>query len=480
MGSFFTQDKSGYYWFLLGYLQDANIYVRDSRLIPYTPGKPQTYIEYYPSLYNPALPQKVEFRINGKTAGWAKISLPSGAAYVDIPLPLGAFELTTWHGPVLLKSEKFITKNYAMFLGVTAQSLDDRLAQLNLVKADQDFSQIRSERLYPVLGVMFDFPPPPGWDIDKYRQAILGGCGPGLLEAFFDGTTKAGVSEAIEAVTCVPPTIQPAHKGIRWTVFTRANSNPADPSARGFFVTTRADMAHSFTPPHYRAVTGFELWWAKSAVVVVNGSSRVITSESLLRSTDSFIEAPVPEPFDLQGMTLTFTVEQPGVHLSKQTYFTTFPLPTVTAAQVAAQILAQNPALSSAVYATAVGKLRIGVIPQAGKTFRITITGGTALDMLGLKVGQQVDVTPDQLANPWLTTPVVITDGVTTWTDGLDFVSVPETGEIVWMPSSPAFPNQPAAGLTLQASYTYQMRREILALAERAKEVNDIIQYEWA
>lgn len=479
MGSFFTQDKSGYYWFLLGYLQDENIFVRDARLLPYTPGKPQTYVDFYPEFYNPALPQKLEFRINGRSAAWALISMPDGAAYADFPVPLGAFTLETFHGPTLLKKEHFISKNYAMLIGVQAQSYDERLADIDLAKADQDFSQIRSERLYPVLGALFNFPPPAGWDVDKYRNAILGGCGPGLRTAFFDGTTKAGVSEAVQAVTCEPPDIFPGRKGIRWVVQDRAHSDPANPGARGFYVTSRADMGHAFVPPHYRAVMASEHWWAHAAVVVVNGSVRTPPTESLLKSTDSYIEFPVPEPYDLQGATLVFTVEQPGVRFSKQTYSTSFALPTTTAASAAAQIVAANPALTTAVYATADGKLRVGVQPVSGKNFRITIVAGTALDQLGLAPGRSADVCPDQLANPWLTTPVSITDGVTTWLDGVDFDSVPETGEIVWRASSLAFPAQPAAGSTLQADYSYQMRREVMALVDEVSEVNDIISFEW-
>jgi hypothetical protein len=479
MGSFFTQDKSGYYWFLLGYLQDENIYVRDSRLLPYTPGKSQTYVDFYPALYNPVLPQSVQFKVNDQTVAWAKISLASGAAYTDIPVPLGAFKLETWHGSVLLKTEQFISKNYAMFLGVQAQSYDERLADLDLVKADQDFIQMRSDSLYPILGAMFDFPPPPGWDVQQYRDAILGGCGPGLRQAFFDGTTKAGVSEAIEAVTCELPTIYQGQRGNRWTVFDNANSDPANPAARGFYITDNADISHVFTPPHYRAVMASQIWWARSSLIVVNGSVRTPPTEDMLKNTDSYIEAPVPEMYDLQSRTLTFTIEQPGVRFTTQTFFTSFILPTFTAADVAAGILAANPSLTSAVYATAVGMVRIGVPPQAGKVFRITIIGGSALEQLGWRIGQSVDITPDSLANPWLTTPVTITDGVTTWVDGVDFTSIPETGEIVWKPSTALNTGVPLAGVTLQANYSYQMRREILQLAERAKEVNDIIQFEW-
>jgi hypothetical protein len=151
----------------------------------------------------------------------------------------------------------------------------------------------------------------------------------------------------------------------------------------------------------------------------------------------------------------------------------------VTAAQVAAEIVAQNPSLTSAVYGAA-GKVRIGVPAESGKVFRITIVSGTSLDQLGLVPGQSVEVAPDLLANPWLTTPVVITDGVTTWVDGVDFDSIIDTGEIVWKPSSLAFPNQPLAGSILQASYSYQMRREVEALVNRVKQSTDIVQLEWA
>ena len=481
MGAFLTQDKSGYYWFLLGYLQDKNVYIRDGRLLPYTPGKLQTYVDYYPSLYNPVLPVTLTFKINGSQAAAAKISQPTGAAYANVSVPLGAFTFETWNGATLLRTEHFISKNYAMLLGVQAQSYDERLSDINLIKADIDFSQMRSERIYPIIGAMLGLAPPPGWSVQQYRDAILGNpMFPGLRQAFFDGTTQAGILGAAEAITQVPAALAPGQNGIRWTVRSRANSQPANPASMGFYVTSRADMSHAFAPPHYPAVCAFENWWGHAAILTVNGSVRTPPPETLRKATNSFLEGQVPQPYNLQGQTLVFTVNQPGVLFTTRTYSTTFGIPTVTAAQVAAQILSQNPGLTSAVYATAAGTLRLGVPPQAGKVFRITITGGSSLQSLGLVIGQSVDVSPDQ-ASPThgLTTPVSITDGATTWADGTDFNSVPATGQIVWNPSTAANTGVPPAGTLLTATYSYQMRREVMAVVEAAREVNDILEYVW-
>src|SRR5665213_3267798 len=117
MGSFMTSDKSGYFWFLLGYLQDNNIYVRDNRLLPYTPGKPQTYVDFYPQFYGETPTAKVTFKINGQQVAQALVSQVSGIVYADIPVQLGKFTLTTWLGTALLKTEEFISKNFAMLLG---------------------------------------------------------------------------------------------------------------------------------------------------------------------------------------------------------------------------------------------------------------------------------------------------------------------------------------------------------------------------
>ena len=494
MGAFLTNDKSGYYWFLLGYLQDKNIYVRDSRLLPYTPGKLQTYVDYYPRLYNPVLPVTLSFRINGHPVAQALISMPSGAAYANIQVPAGAFTFETWNGSELLRTEHFLSKNYAMFLGVQAQSYDERAADLQLVAADQDFYQMRSSRLYEILGAFFDFPPPPGWPLQddpnlpptvgpKYRDCLLGGCGPGLRQAFFDGTTQAGIIEAVESVTCLLPSIGPAQGGVRWTVLSRSNPNyqPSNAAKRGFYVTTRANMGQTFVPPHYRAICSFENWWGHAAVVTVNGASRTPPPETVRKDTDSFIESPIAGGYTLDGLTLSFSVKDLASSSPAMVYNTSFPMPTRSAADAAAQILLQNPSLTSAVYDTSSDTLRIGIAPVAGKVFRVTITGGTAMPQFGWKAGNAVDVSCDQLANPWLTTPVSITAPVGgPWVDGVDFTSAPSTGQIVWNPVTAANLNPPPSrGTLMTANYTYQVRREIEFLVNKVKETNDIISYVW-
>jgi hypothetical protein len=480
MGAFLTNDKNGYYWILLSYLADENIYVTDTTLLPNTPSKLQTYVDFYPELYNAVLPQKLVFEINGQPAAYALVTNPSGMVYADIGVPLGRFTLVTKdEAGNVLKTESYNAKNYAMFLGVMAQSYDERRTDIELNKADQKFQQMRSGRVYNILGAYFDFPPPPGWDVQKYRDAVLGGCGPGFISSFFHGSTKRGVVDTIKSITCQDPTVGQAQGGVRWVVRNQANSNPTDSGTKGFFVTSQANIGHVFTAPHYRAILASELWWANAVDLTVNGSSMGVTDEQVMKLTNSFIEAPISGPFDLQGLNLQFSIEDVGDPSTKAIYNTSFPLPTTNAYMAAADILAANPMLTDAIHGSVDGLLRIGVYPVAGKTFRITIVGGTALSALGWKPGQSVDVSPDQLANPWLTTPVTITIGAMVFTDGIDFVSVPETGEIVWFPSTAINIGVPPAGTVMNAAYTYQMRREITKEVELVKHIDSIINYRW-
>jgi hypothetical protein len=481
MGAFLTSDKNGYYWILLSYLADENIYVTDTTLLPNTPSKLQTYVDFYPELYNPVLPQKLTFEINEVPVAYAIITSPSGMVYVDIGVPLGRFTLVTKNAAGdVLRTESYNAKNYAMFLGVMAQSYNERRTDIEANMADQKFQEMRSGRVYNILGAYFDFPPPPGWDVAKYRAAVLGGCGPGFISSFFHGTTKEGVTGTIKSITCEDPTVGPAQGGVRWVVRNQANSNPTDPGAKGFFVTSQANIGHAFTPPHYRAILASELWWANAVDVTVNGSTMVVPDEQIVKLTNSYIEAPISGPFDLAGLTLQFSIEEVGDPSTKLTYNTSFPLPTTDAFMAAADIVAQNPTLTDAVHGSIDGLLRIGVYPVAGKTFRITITAGTALPVLGWKVGDSADVAPDQLANPWLTTPVGLTVGAVTFTDGVDFVSIPATGEIVWLASTSINIGVPPAGTVMDAAYTYQMRREIIKEVELVKHINDVIRYQWA
>jgi len=481
MGAFLSTDKNGYYWILLSYLADENIYVTDSTLVPNTPSKLQTYLDFYPALYNPVLPQRLTFEINDRPVAYAIITDPSGMVYTDIGVPHGKFTFTTKDAAGnVLKVEAFNAKNYAMFLGVMAQSYDERRTEIELNKADQRFKQMRSGRVFNILGAMFDFPPPPGWDTQKYRDAVLGGCGPGFISSFFHGSTKKGVVDTIKSITCEDPEVFEARRGVRWVVRTNVNAAPDDPGTKGFYITDQANMGHVFVPPHYRAVLASELWWANAADIVVNGSSRSVTDEEIIKKTNSFVEAPIPGPFDLQSRTLQFSIEEVGDPTTKTTYNTTFPLPTTDAYMAAATILAQNPGLTDAVHGSIDGLLRIGVYPEAGKVFRITIVSGTALSQLGWNPGDSADVAPDQLDNPFQTTPVSLTVDATTFIDGIDFVSVPETGEIVWFPSTALNIGVPPSNTVLVAAYTYQMRREIIKEVELVKHVNSIINYEWA
>ncbi len=338
---------------------------------------------------------------------------------------------------------------------------------------------MRSGRLYNILGAYFDFPPPPGWDTQKYRDAILGGCGPGFISSFFYGSTKRGVVDTIKSITCEDPTVGQPLGGIRWRVRSNANSVPTDPGTKGFFITSQANIGHAFLPPHYRAILASELWFGNAVDLTINGSSRTVVDEQIIKKTNSYIEAPIGGTFDLQARTLQFSIEEEGVPGTRLLYNTSFPLPTTNAFMAAADILAQNPTLTDAIHGSIDGLLRIGVYPVAGKTFKITIVSGTALPILGWNPGDSVHVSPDQLDNPWETTPVTITVGATTFVDGVDFVSVPETGEIIWFPSTAINIGVPVAGTTMNAAYTYQMRREIIKEVELVKDINSIIRYQW-
>ncbi len=500
MGAFLSANKNGYWAFILTYLADKNVYVKDQSLLPYTPSKLQTYVDLWPALYNPALPETLVLEINGIAVASGVINTPLGLLSADLPVPLGSFTLVTRRKSTgeTLRIEKYNSKYFAWILGVMAQGLDERLTAINLTKSDQRFSTIRTSRLYPVVGVFFEFAPPPGWEDPKYRAAILGGCGPGFTQSFLDGGTKGGVEETIKSITCQDPVVKPARNGIRWVVRTRANWDPTDPN-RCFYVRDRAhtDPSNPDTPlylPHRRAVVASGLFWDDAVDIDVPGSQRSVgigsippvPQEDLVRVTESFLQSPVAGPYNgpgLDSLNLKFTIrtddEATGAS-SVATYYTAFPMPTHDAITAAANIRVANPTLTDAVYADAAGHLRIGVYPQAGKVFTITIVGGTALPVLGLNVGDSVEVAPDNLANPWIVGVISLVDSLgNPFVQGVDFTIDISTGEVIWIPSTVINNNVPPAGTVLFASYVYEMRREIQAIVSRVKDCNDIIKYAW-
>ncbi len=477
MGTFLTSNKSGYFWFLMGYLQDKNVYVNDARILPYTPGKLQTYVDFHPQF---PVGTRLSFEINGNVAGYANIVDATGFVYVDISVPKNRFDLVT-KDPAgnMVRTDSFVAKNYAMFIGVMAQSYDERRASVELIKADQRFQQMRSGRLYQNLGVLFDFPPPPGWTVAKYRAAILGGCGPGFISSFWYGGTQRGIVDTIKSITCQDPQILPPQAGIRWVVRNRANSFPTDPTKRGFFVTDLAGMGTLFTPPHYRALVMGQIYEASASRIIVPGSTVTVSNETIMKRTNSFLEGRTPGPYDLSGKTFQFSIEEVGVPATLAVYTVSFPLPT-TNATMAASTIRTVTGLTDAVHASPTDLLRLGVYPEYAKTIRITVLGGTAIQDLGFYAGDSADVSCDALANPNVDGNVLLEWNGYLYVHGVDFGVDPLTGEVCWMPSTSLIITVPPAGAALLASYQYRMIREIEHEVDLVRGVNDIIEYDFA
>jgi len=478
MGSFYSQGKNEYYWRFLEFLQDANVYPNDKQTLPYTPARPLVYTDLFPGLYIAFPITVLSVFINDKLAGQAKLNTPDGLFYCPLNTPKDEFalEVRTAAGKVL-RRERYSAKNFAMFFDVAAQSYEDRRIEIEQVRKDQSYRTIRTGRIYPVVGAFFDFPPPPGWSPDEYRATVLGDalCKPGFVKAFFKGGTRAGIIEAVQSIIgCDLVEIVPVDDGRRWVLYDRASA--PDPVVGGPNAWYISDTA--LTPPKNRIVLNDEAYFRGAAVLRIHGGERVVANEPVLKASNSYIEAGLAEPYVLAGKTLTFQVEDLGDPTTWMQFATTFGPATTTAAQAAADILAQNPSLGPAVYAQG-AVLRVGVPPAVGQTRRITVTKGTALADLGWVAGQAVDVGNDRLANIHPTSPVALTFGGDTFTDGLEVEAIQATGEIVWDPSSAGLTNIPPAGSTLLAAYTYVPEREVREILKRITKVNDLIELEW-
>ncbi len=316
MGSFYTPDKGGYYWTLISYLADRNVWIKDRTLLPYTPNRTQIYTDLFPDLYsgNPYYPTVLSVWINDTLVGYSFVTNPAGLFYLPLPVPKDNFKLEVRDefGTRVLKTEFWNAKNYAMFLGVTAQSLEERRVDLELLKADQRFQTIRTGRLFSVVGEFFDFPPPPGWTDDEYRHAILGhspDC-PGFVKSFFRGASRKGVVDTIKSITCSPVVVQRAKDVITWVLYDDANApNPTDPGAEAWFLTDDANLNYPFVLPNQQIALLDNDFFNKAAVLSIDGSLRSVPAESVAKGTDSFVEASVVEPFDLAGLTLDISIE---------------------------------------------------------------------------------------------------------------------------------------------------------------------------
>jgi hypothetical protein len=478
MGAFFSAGKNEYYWRMLRYLHDENIYVNDKQVIPYTPARPLIYTDLFPELYKPFPIVTLDVFINGHKVAQGKLNTPDGLFYVPVNVPKDEFklELKTQSGKVI-RQEYYTAKNYAMFFDVAAQSYEDRRIAIEQVRKDQDYRTIRTERVYPVVGAMFGFPPPPGWTSDEYRATILGDgvCKPGFVQAFFHGGTKGGILEAVSSIIgCDLVEFVPVDDGERWVIYDKASApDPVIGGPEAWYLSN-----DPIPLPEHRIIVNDQAYFNTAAVLRIHGGERNVTDEPVLKSTNSYIQAGLPEPYGLSGKSLTFVVEDLGDPTTWMSFTTTFGPGTTTAAQAASDILAQNPSLGPAIYAQG-PFLRVGVPPVPGVTRRITITGGDALPVLGWTSGQYVDVGNDKLANQRPTTPVILTFGGDTFNDGVEFEAIQATGEIVWDPSSAGLTNIPPAGSTMLASYSYVPEREVLDILGRIKKANDLIELEW-
>lgn len=479
MGSFLSPGKNEYYWRLLEFLQDENVYDNDRRVLPFTPSRLQDYTDLFPDLFNPFPKTTLSVFINDQLAGLGTLNDPSGLLVVPIPVPLGEFTLEVRDDVgTVINREFYVSKNYATFFEIAAQGYEERRVQLEQVREDVDYETIRSDRVFPVVGIYFGFPPPPGWTNEQYRDAILGnlpkGC-PGFRRSFFHGGTQKGVVDTIKSITCDDVVIEPIDGGDRWTVFDDASeptvTDPADPDV---WVVSDAD---DVPPANHRVVVYNDTFLANAVVVKVSGALRSVIAEEVFRETASFIESSLAEPYVLSGTTLVFSIEDLSDDHSKLTFTTTFGVVT-TAADAVTAILTQNPSLTTAVHAAS-GKLRIGTDPEFGKTKRITIEAGSALSVLGFIAGQTADTKPDQLANPNIQGALTLMFGSTTFVDGVDFTFDAETGEILWASQPPEVLGIPDQGQTFVATYDYLMKREIESMANKVKEVGTILEFEY-
>ena len=478
MGSFYSQGKNEYFWRFLAYLQDENVYANDKQTIPYTPAQQLYYTALWPQFYV-AFPQTTLYvYVNNKLLGQGLLNDPSGLLYVAIPVPQGQFvlEVKTAAGRVL-STEVFEAKNYAMFFDVAAQSYEDRRIAIEQVRQDQSYATIRSDRVYPVVGEFFGFPPPPGWTPQEYRDTILGdgGCKPGFTAAFFLGGTRLGVLQAIQSIVgCSQVDMLPADEGYQWVIYDLAEApNPVTGGAEAWYI---SDV--DIPLPEHRVVINDENYFVCTTIIRVHGSDRTVTDEQVYRVSNSFIESAYPEPYlPLPGKTLSFRVEDTEDPTTWMQFNTTFVAAT-TAAAAAAEILAQNPALGPAVYAQA-GRLRVGVPPMAGVTRRVTILGGTALPIFGWIAGQDVDIANDYIANAYPTSPVVLTWSTSYYTEGIEFSVVQETGEVVWLPSSATLTTLPPAGSVMTAAYTFIPEREVLDIINKSKAISALVELEF-
>lgn len=473
-GSFYSPGKNEYFWRFLASLS-PEIYVNDRSVLPYTPDCLQVYTGFFPDQYT-VLPRTELFvYANGKKIGSGFLQDPTGFFWTYVSVPKGNFllEVKTASGQVLT-ADHYNAKNYATLFDVSAQSYEERLVAIEQVKNDINFDTMRSERVPDLIGVFFDFLPPAGWTSDEYREAVLGGEVPGFVTSFFHGSTKKGILDTVKSITGQDAELLPIENGERWVIFDPAHApNPLDTTnPDSWFVSDSAIPA-----PNHRAILLDDYYTSYGVVLKVNGSTKTVTDEVVFKRSNSYIESPLAGTFNLAGKTLTFSIQVPGDLTTKFYYTTTF-LAATDAATAAAEILAQNPTLTSAVHDQG-GRLRIGTAPEASTTKRVTIEAGTSLSEFGWKAGSSVDVVSDLLANPYATTTLTLTWEGNTYTQGVDFSYDPETGEIVWEPSSPSFSLVPPMGSSMLTSYTYQMRREIMDMVDKVKDATTIITYEW-
>ncbi len=474
MGTFLTPGKNSYFWYLVARLADEKVYLKDIRLVPYTPGQPASYVAYWPDFYT-SPGQRLLFFLNDAQVAFCDVTTPDGFVSIQIVLPKGRFTWKTYtQEGVLLKSEQFITKTFAMFLDVAAQSFSENGHDLEQLRGDLDYATIRSQRVYTDIGIYFNRPPVVGWTNAKYRSVILGGCGPGFVKSYFFGGSKKGIADTIASITCQQPAFSPVENGNRWVLYDRDSApDIMDPSAW-----ILPDRATEFGPPPPTVDPSWiflygRTYLKKTAVCTIPGSSQNVSGEQVYRVTQSYVETPIPGPYSgagLAGLTLTLKIRRSEVgEVDKETtYNTVFNPGTVNAGLAATDILSQNPDFADT-YASG-QLLRIGVAVESGVTKVVTVVSGTALPVLGLIAGSTFHSSPDQLNNPYMTTAVPLMQGATPLVEGVDYTINATTGEILWGLSSTV--SVPARGSILTASYTYQMRREIEAAVDLVKQAN--------
>jgi len=269
MGAIISSGSNSIFYKLVENTYVKDIYEQQWNVLPYTPDRKQTFVDFYPDLWSDTSDVFLRVFLNETQIARVKIVNIFGLIYCNIDVPYREFEIVVKSDDLLTiyKTYKFISLNLHLYYELLGEKFKDLRIENEKIFGDLYNESVRDEKIYDNFGSYIRLIKTPAFDYDEYRRYVLGNdTFIGNFKASLYGSTEKGIKEAIGSITEQYPTIGSQRDRVGWRLKENELYNHVLDSSLGNGFPLILD------PKYKRFVI----------IIYVNNSTRNITNEEIL------------------------------------------------------------------------------------------------------------------------------------------------------------------------------------------------------